>query len=163
MSSHPGCTLDDAIELALYIRRSGHRPEQVQDFYPTPGTLSTAMFYTGLDPRDMSEVYVPRSPEEKAMQRALMQYFLPQNRELVVKALRKAGRTDLIGFGPDCLIRPERAHAASPAAVQKPNRTGKSAARPNSRRENAPQDRRARAENGRSGRKPASDSRRPKR
>ena len=163
MSSHPGCTLDDAIELALYIRRSGHRPEQVQDFYPTPGTLSTAMFYTGLDPRDMSEVYVPRAPEEKAMQRALMQYFLPQNRELVVKALRKARRTDLIGFGPDCLIRPERAHAASPAAVQKPNRTVKSAARPNSRRESAPQDRRARAENGRSGRKPASDSRRPKR
>ena len=159
MSSHPGCTLDDAIELALYIRRSGHRPEQVQDFYPTPGTLSTAMFYTGLDPRDMSEVYVPRSPEEKAMQRALMQYFLPQNRELVVKALRKAGRTDLIGFGPDCLIRPERAHAASPAAPQKPGRAGKNA-RPNDRRESAPQNRRGRAG---SSRKPASDSKRPKR
>ena len=159
MSSHPGCTLNDAIELALYIRRSGHRPEQVQDFYPTPGTLSTAMFYTGLDPRDMSEVYVPRSPEEKAMQRALMQYFLPQNRELVVKALRKAGRTDLIGFGPDCLIRPERTHAASPAAPQKPGRVGKNA-RPNDRRENAPQDRRGRAG---SSRKPASDSKRPKR
>ena len=109
MSSHPGCTLDDAIELALYIKRSGHRPEQVQDFYPTPGTLSTAMYYTGLDPRDMTSVYVPRDPEEKAMQRALMQYFAPQNRPLVEKALRKAGRTDLIGFGPDCLIRPERA------------------------------------------------------
>ena len=159
MSSHPGCTLDDAIELALYIRRSGHRPEQVQDFYPTPGTLSTAMFYTGLDPRDMSEVYVPRSPEEKAMQRALMQYFLPQNRELVVKALRKAGRTDLIGFGPDCLIRPERAHAASPAAPQKPGRAGKNA-RANDRRESAPQNRRGRAG---SSRKPASDSKRPKR
>ena len=159
MSSHPGCTLDDAIELALYIRRSGHRPEQVQDFYPTPGTLSTAMFYTGLDPRDMSEVYVPRSPEEKAMQRALMQYFLPQNRELVVKALRKAGRTDLIGFGPDCLIRPERTHAASPAAPQKPGRAGKNA-RPNDRRESAPQNRRGRAG---SSRKPASDSKRPKR
>ena len=159
MSSHPGCTLNDAIELALYIRRSGHRPEQVQDFYPTPGTLSTAMFYTGLDPRDMSEVYVPRSPEEKAMQRALMQYFLPQNRELVVKALRKAGRTDLIGFGPDCLISPERTHAASPAAPQKPGRAGKNA-RPNDRRENAPQDRRGRAG---SSRKPASDSRRPRR
>ena len=159
MSSHPGCTLNDAIELALYIRRSGHRPEQVQDFYPTPGTLSTAMFYTGLDPRDMSEVYVPRSPEEKAMQRALMQYFLPQNRELVVKALRKAGRTDLIGFGPDCLIRPERAHAASPAAPQKPGRAGKNA-RPNDRRESAPQNRRGRAG---SSRKPASDSKRPKR
>ena len=159
MSSHPGCTLNDAIELALYIRRSGHRPEQVQDFYPTPGTLSTAMFYTGLDPRDMSEVYVPRSPEEKAMQRALMQYFLPQNRELVVKALRKAGRTDLIGFGPDCLIRPERTHAASPAAPQKPGRAGKNA-RPNDRRESAPQNRRGRAG---SSRKPASDSKRPKR
>ena len=159
MSSHPGCTLDDAIELALYIRRSGHRPEQVQDFYPTPGTLSTAMFYTGLDPRDMSEVYVPRSPEEKAMQRALMQYFLPQNRELVVKALRKAGRTDLIGFGPDCLIRPERAHAASPAAPQKPGRAGKNA-RANDRRESAPQNRRGRAG---SSQKPASDSKRPKR
>ena len=108
MSSHPGCTLQDAVELALYIKRSGHRPEQVQDFYPTPGTLATAMFYTGLDPRDMTPVYVPRDPQEKAMQRALMQYFLPQNRELAAKALIKAGRRDLIGFGPDCLIRPER-------------------------------------------------------
>ncbi len=108
MSSHPGCTLEDAVELALYIKRSGHRPEQVQDFYPTPGTLATAMFHTGLDPRDMTPVYVPRDPQEKAMQRALMQYFLPQNRELAIKALVKAGRKDLIGFGPDCLIRPER-------------------------------------------------------
>ena len=108
MSSRPGCTLEDAVELALYIKRSGHRPEQVQDFYPTPGTLSTAMYYTGLDPRDMTPVYVPRDPEEKAMQRALMQFFLPANRPLVVKALKKAGRTDLIGFGPDCLIRPPR-------------------------------------------------------
>ncbi len=156
MSSHPGCTLDDAIELALYIRRSGHRPEQVQDFYPTPGTLSTAMFYTGLDPRDMSEVYVPRAPEEKAMQRALMQYFLPQNRELVVKALRKAGRTDLIGFGPDCLIRPERA-----AAPQKPARNGRSAARES--RENAPRGAHGRAEGRQNSRRPSSDSRRPKR
>ena len=106
MSSHPGCTLQDAVELALYIKRSGHRPEQVQDFYPTPGTLSTAMFYTGLDPRDMSPVYVPKDPTEKAMQRALMQYFLPQNREMVIKALIKAGRRDLIGYGRDCLIRP---------------------------------------------------------
>ena len=116
MSSHPGCTLEDAIELALYIKRSGHRPEQVQDFYPTPGTLATAMFYTGLDPRDMSPVYVPRDPQEKAMQRALMQYFLPQNRELAVKALIKAGRKDLIGFGPDCLIRPERREKTQSAA-----------------------------------------------
>ena len=104
MSSHPGCTLKDAIELALFIKRSGHRPEQVQDFYPTPGTLSTAMFYTGLDPRDMKPVYVPRDPHEKAMQRALMQYFIPANRPLVLEALRRAGRTDLIGHGPDCLV-----------------------------------------------------------
>jgi len=126
MSSHPGCTLEDAIELALYIKRSGHRPEQVQDFYPTPGTLSTAMFHTGLDPRDMTPVYVPRDPQEKAMQRALMQYFLPQNRELVIKALVKAGRKDLIGFGPDCLIRPERNVSAAdhPGTRKKPKTKG---------------------------------------
>ncbi len=108
MSSHPGCTLSDAVELALYIKKSGHRPEQVQDFYPTPGTLSTAMFFTGLDPRDMSEVYVPRDPEEKAMQRALMQYFQPQNQAMAVKALKKAGREDLIGFESRCLVAPLR-------------------------------------------------------
>jgi len=106
MSSHPGCTLDNALELALYIKKSGHRPEQVQDFYPTPGTLSTAMFFTGIDPRDMSEVYVPRDPEEKAMQRALMQYFQPQNQALVIKALLKIGRDDLIGYDKRCLVPP---------------------------------------------------------
>ncbi len=106
MSSHPGCTLDDAILLAEYMKRTGQHPDQVQDFYPTPGTLSTAMFFTGIDPRDMSPVYVPRDPDEKAMQRALMQYNRPQNRALVEKALIKAGRRDLIGFGPDCLIPP---------------------------------------------------------
>ena len=106
MSSHPGCTLDDAILLAEYMKRTGQHPDQVQDFYPTPGTLSTAMFFTGIDPRDMSPVYVPRDPEEKAMQRALMQYNRPQNRALVEKALIKAGRRDLIGFGPNCLIPP---------------------------------------------------------
>jgi hypothetical protein len=106
MSSHPGCTLDNALELALYIKKSGHRPEQVQDFYPTPGTLSTAMFFTGLDPRDMSEVYVPRDPDEKAMQRALMQYFQPQNQALVIKALLKLGRDDLIGYDKRCLVPP---------------------------------------------------------
>jgi len=108
MSSHPGCRLEDAVELALYIKKSGHRPEQVQDFYPTPGTLSTAMFFTGLDPRDMSEVYVPRDPEEKAMQRALMQYFQPQNQAMAIKALKKAGREDLIGFDSRCLVQPMR-------------------------------------------------------
>ena len=106
MSSHPGCTLDDAIQLAVYMKRTGQHPDQVQDFYPTPGTLSTAMFFTGLDPRDMTPVYVPRDPEEKAMQRALMHYFKPYNRPLVLKALRQAGREDLIGWGGDCLIPP---------------------------------------------------------
>ena len=108
MSSHPGCTLNDAVELALFIKKSGHRPEQVQDFYPTPGTLSTAMFCTGLDPRDMKPVYVPRDPHEKAMQRALMQYFMPANKPLVLEALRRTGRTDLIGRGPDCLVWDDR-------------------------------------------------------
>ena len=106
MSSHPGSTMDDAILLACYLKKSGLRPEQVQDFYPTPGTMSTAMFYTGLDPRDMKPVYVPRDPTEKAMQRALMQYFNPANHALVKQALLKAGRDDLIGWGAGCLIPP---------------------------------------------------------
>ena len=106
MSSHPGSTLDDAIQLACYLKKSGLRPEQVQDFYPTPGTMSTAMFYTGLDPRDMKPVYVPRDPREKAMQRALMQYYVPANHALVIEALKKAGREDLIGWGGDCLVPP---------------------------------------------------------
>lgn len=108
MSSHPGCTLDDAIELAEYLRDIHHQPEQVQDFYPTPGTLSTTMYYTGLDPRDMSEVYVPKTAKEKAMQRALIQYRNPKNYDLVYEALLQAKRTDLIGFGKECLIRPRR-------------------------------------------------------
>ncbi|MBQ2329803.1 MAG: YgiQ family radical SAM protein, partial [Oscillospiraceae bacterium] len=91
MSSHPGSTLDSAIELAEYLKKTGQRPEQVQDFYPTPGTLSTCMFYTGLDPRDMSPVYVPKDPKEKAMQRALMQYFMPYYRDTAREALIKAG------------------------------------------------------------------------
>ncbi len=109
MSSHPGCGLKEAVELAEYLRDTGHQPEQVQDFYPTPGTLSTAMFYTGLHPLTMKPVYVPRSAEEKAMQRALMQYKRPQNRALVRKALRLAGRDDLIGRGGKCLVPPEGA------------------------------------------------------
>ena len=104
MSSHPGSTLDDAIELAVFLKESGMRPQQVQDFYPTPGTLSTCMFHTGLDPRTMEPVYVSRNPHEKAMQRALMQYFNPKNRKLVLEALRKAGREDLIGHGRHCLV-----------------------------------------------------------
>ena len=108
MSSHPGSTLKEAIELAEYLKETGYHPEQVQDFYPTPGTLATCMFYTGLDPRTMDKVYVPRSPKEKAMQRALLQFRNPANYVLVYEALLKADRKDLIGFGPKCLIRPKR-------------------------------------------------------
>ena len=108
MSSHPGCGLKEAVELAEYIRDMGFMPEQAQDFYPTPSTISTCMYYTGLDPLTMQPVYVPRDPHEKAMQRALIQYRLPENRKLVEEALHKAHRTDLIGWGPRCLIRPER-------------------------------------------------------
>lgn len=112
MSSHPGSTLKDAVELALFLKREKLRPEQVQDFYPTPGTISTCMFYTGLDPYTMEEVYVARTPKEKALQRALLQYFKPQNRALVEEALRRAGRADLIGDGEKCLIRPQAAGGA---------------------------------------------------
>lgn len=106
MSSHPGCDLNAAIEMAEYLRDTNYSPEQVQDFYPTPGTLSTCMFYTGLDPRNMKPVFIPRQREEKLMQRALLQYKKPQNYDLVQKALLLAGRKDLIGFGPKCLIKP---------------------------------------------------------
>ncbi len=112
MSSHPGSTLQQAIELAEYLRDLGYMPEQVQDFYPTPSTISTVMYYTGLDPRTMKPVYVPTDPHEKAMQRALIQYRNPKNYHLVREALEKAGRTDLIGFGPECLIRPRRGESA---------------------------------------------------
>lgn len=108
MSSHPGSDLRAAIELAEYLRDTGHMPEQVQDFYPTPGTLSTCMYYTEMDPRTGKNVYVPKNPHEKAMQRALMQYRVPANYDLVKEALKKAGREDLIGFTPHCLIRPEK-------------------------------------------------------
>lgn len=106
MSSHPGSTLNDAIELALFLKKRSIRPEQVQDFYPTPGTISTCMFYTGLDPYTMKEVYVAKLPQEKAMQRALLQYYYPSKREIIEKALKKAGRFDLIGTGENCLIKP---------------------------------------------------------
>lgn len=108
MSSHPGSDLDAAIELAEYLRDIHHQPEQVQDFYPTPGTLSTAMYYTGMDPRDKTKVYVPKDPREKAMQRALMQYRHPRNYDLVYEALVKAKRQDLIGNGPKCLIKDKK-------------------------------------------------------
>lgn len=108
MSSHPGSTLKEAIALAEYLRDLGYMPEQVQDFYPTPSTISTCMYYTGLDPRTMEPVYVPKNPHEKAMQRALIQYRNPKNYELVEEALRLAHRTDLIGYDKKCLIRPRR-------------------------------------------------------
>lgn len=106
ISSHPGSTMKEAVELAEAVRDMGYMPEQVQDFYPTPSTMSTCMFYTGVDPRTMKPVYIPRDPHEKAMQRALIQYRKPENYKLVKEALRKAGREDLIGYGAKCLIRP---------------------------------------------------------
>lgn len=111
MSSHPGSSLKEAIELAEYLRDLGYMPEQVQDFYPTPSTLSTVMYYTELDPRTMTKVYVPKNPHEKAMQRALIQYRNPNNYDLVMEALKKAGREDLIGFDKKCLIKPRRLSA----------------------------------------------------
>lgn len=116
MSSHPGSTLQAAVELAVFLKQQHIHPEQVQDFYPTPGTLSTCMFYTELDPYTVEPVYVPKTPEEKAMQRALLQYFQPKNKVLVLAALKKAGRRDLIGTGPDCLVAPEEPARRIPAA-----------------------------------------------
>ena len=108
MSSHPGSTLKEAVELAEYLRDLNYMPKQVQDFYPTPSTISTVMYYTGVDPRTMKKVYVPKNPHEKAMQRALIQYRKPENYELVKEALYKAGRQDLIGFDKKCLIKPRK-------------------------------------------------------
>jgi len=119
MSSHPGCTLKDAILLAQFLKKENIRPEQVQDFYPTPGTVSTCMFYTGLDPYTLKEVYVPKGAKDKALQRALLQYFLPNNKELVKEALIKEKRTDLIGFGANCLITP---NAINKKPIQKKRR-----------------------------------------
>ena len=122
MSSHPGCTLSDAVALAEFLNKTGRQPEQVQDFYPTPGTLSTCMWYTGIDPRTMEPVYVARDPHEKALQRALLQWKRPEMRRLVTEALHKAGRTDLIGYGKECLIRP--LHGGAGAAGEKKGRGG---------------------------------------
>ena len=115
MSSHPGSTLQDAVALAEYLNRRGRQPEQVQDFYPTPGTISTCMYYTGIDPMTMKRVYVAKTPHEKALQRALLQWKRPDKRKLVIEALKAAGREDLIGYGPECLVRPDRAAGKSPA------------------------------------------------
>ncbi len=111
MSSHPGSTLKDALKLALYLKEGGYSPEQVQDFYPTPGTASTVMFYTGIDPMTGKKVYCTTDYREKQLQRALLQWNRPQNAELVREALRKLNRTDLIGYGPMCLVRPEQGEA----------------------------------------------------
>ncbi len=114
MSSHPGSTVADAIKLAQFLKKEGLHPEQVQDFYPTPGTVSTCMFYTGLDPVTLKPVFVPRTQSEKAQQRAMLQYYKPENHAAVRAALRKAGRHDLIGHGPHCLVPPEKGVAAKP-------------------------------------------------
>lgn len=111
MSSHPGSSMKEAVELAEYLRDLGYMPEQVQDFYPTPSTISTCMYYTGVDPRNMKPVYVPKNPHEKAMQRALIQYRDPKNYELVLEALKQAGRMDLVGYESHCLIRPKNRHS----------------------------------------------------
>ena len=120
MSSHPGSTMHSAVALALYLKNHGVRPEQVQDFYPTPGTLSTCMYHTGLDPMTMQSVYVPRDPREKAMQRALLQFTVPENASLVRAALRQAGREDLIGFGRGCLVRPAEKKEKGPGEDRRP-------------------------------------------
>ena len=119
MSSHPGSTLKDAVELALFCKRENIHPKQVQDFYPTPGTISTAMFYTGLDPYTLETVYVPKSEKEKEMQRALLQYFIPENKPLVIKALIAANRRDLIGNGKNCLVAAAAPQQAKPKGKKK--------------------------------------------
>ncbi len=126
MSSHPGSSLKEAVELAEYLRDLGYMPEQVQDFYPTPSTISTCMYYTGLDPRTMEPVYVPVNPHEKAMQRALIQYRNPKNYDLVKEALTKAGRTDLIGFDKKCLIRPRTGMGGTHAGAVSGQKSGAS-------------------------------------
>ena len=129
ISSHPGSTMKEAVELAEAVRDMGYMPEQVQDFYPTPSTMSTCMYYTGVDPRNMQPIYVPRDPHEKAMQRALIQYRRPENWQLVNEALHKAGRTDLIGFSEKCLIRPYPPKEGGPRGTG--GRGGKRGTRPN--------------------------------
>ena len=123
MSSHPGSQLSDAVEMAEHLRDLGYMPEQVQDFYPTPSTISTCMYYTGIDPRTKEAVYIPKDPHEKAMQRALIQYRDPKLYDLVKEALIKCGRQDLIGFGKECLIAPR--NIASKNTASKNNKNNK--------------------------------------
>jgi hypothetical protein len=120
MSSHPGSTLRDALELALCLKRDHYAPEQVQDYYPTPGTASTVMFRTGINPLDMKPVYVATDYHEKQLQRALLQFNRPENAPLVREALTKLGREDLIGFGEECLVRPDGQPYRRPASQRKP-------------------------------------------
>ena len=121
MSSHPGSTLKDAVRLAEAVRDMGYMPEQVQDFYPTPSTMSTCMYYTGVDPRTMEPIYVPKGAHGKALQRALIQYRDPKNYDLVREALERAGRADLIGYGPRCLIRPTRPKGTAGDSPRRPD------------------------------------------
>ena len=133
MSSHPGSKLQDAIKLSEFIRKWNYNPEQVQDFYPTPGTASTVMFYTGLDPFTLNEVYVPRSPEEKRMQRALLQCKDPKNADLVRKALKIAHREDLIGNSKKCLVAPSYKDRVEKAKQNNKQKTLKNTSRQNNK------------------------------
>lgn len=134
MSSHPGSTIRDAITLAQFLKEENIHPEQVQDFYPTPGTVSTCMFYTGLDPYSMKTVYVPKTPKEKAEQRALLQYFRPENRAMILQILRDAGRSDLIGYGDKCLVRPDKQSTERTSAPKREPKSNRSTAKPPVRR-----------------------------
>ena len=134
MSSHPGSTLADAIELAVCLKQNGYAPEQVQDYYPTPGTASTVMYYTGINPLNMKPVYVATDYHEKQLQRALLQYNRPQNADLVREALTKAGRTDLIGFGKECLVRPAVSHTSARTSHASKPQTNSARAKQNDRR-----------------------------
>ena len=126
MSSHPGSRLEDAVELALYMKKIGLNPEQVQDFYPTPGTASTVMYYTGIDPFTGKNIYTPTDYHDKRLQRALLQYRRPENRALVTEALKKCGREDLIGYTKDCLVRPDR-HTPQTRGADSKKRAGEPA------------------------------------
>jgi radical SAM superfamily enzyme YgiQ (UPF0313 family) len=124
MSSHPGTTLKDAVEMATWLKKWGYMPEQVQDFYPTPGTISTVMYYTGINPMNGKQVYVTTDYHEKQLQRALLQYSKPENANLVREALRLAGREDLIGYGPKCLVRPDGGRSEGKAGTRTGGKRG---------------------------------------
>ena len=151
ISSHPGCTLEDAVQLAEWLNKEGHMPEQVQDFYPTPGTLATCMWYTGIDPRTMKPVFVPKTPHDKALQRALMQWRKPQNRKLVLEALHKTGREDLIGYSKHCLVKPDKW-----AAGQAPDQERPAGKRPSARRDKPQEAKKGRSAGKKAPEKPAS-------